>query len=533
MLEPPEEEKKPPKRDSKGRFVSKPKEELAFLVKEEIDLPDTARSRDYSSHPVRPLDERIVVWELKRPLVEKLPDIPISKELLESAIKDPTQSFEGSEVELEEAKAFCMEQLDTGVMPGNPEEVAASIKRWLQVLKPAFVVGLYHDLNEFLVDRNGFVTETNKLIANATGSSTNAILLGNTQQSRASLFYISSYITKNKMALEHCLSALSRAQAHIEKYPSKAEDAGTKKRTIQHLMQRVLNTMYCHREVSDTQVALALLNGLGAEATSDSFSYYGAGYMNNFVDAELKANCEVKDCNDVPLVDDVECADEDQDAGDVDLVDSMVECPTDCWGSIRTSKTTELGPAPFYRTMQLIDGELKAQSVPVHYPVHWRYRGEGLAMMTPAEYYATTKVVPLPKNKECLSTADQDDYDNEDLFDIDCSIECGEEEQSGENSTGSRLPNKRFRFAKEHPLYHTHCQCLRSKQVTLIHNGFTPKYPGPKPERPETNGEAYERHYRVWKRKADAFAKYYLCTFRPLEGVYSGDQKISHPEDFT
>ena len=59
--------------------------------------------------------------------------------------------------------------------PGNSEEVAASIKQWMLALKPAFVVSLYHDLNEFLVDRNGFVTETNKLIANATGSSSNAM----------------------------------------------------------------------------------------------------------------------------------------------------------------------------------------------------------------------------------------------------------------------------------------------------------------------------------------------------------------------
>ena len=277
-----------PPRDTKGRFQKR--EEKVVHIHRDIEPPFTSKSQDYSVDPVRPLDERIVVWELKRPLLEQLPAIPISETLLSKVLKDPTQKHEDDREELEEAKRFCMEQLDVAVRPGNPEEVPAAMNRWLRNLEPSFVIGLYHDFNEQIVDGNGFVTETNPLIANATGSSTNAILLGNSQQSRASLFCITSCITKNKMSLEHCLSALCRAQAHIEKFPSKAEDSGTKKRTIQHLMERVLNTLFCHRELSDTQVALALLNGLGAEATSDSFGYYGAGYMANFIDAELCHN---------------------------------------------------------------------------------------------------------------------------------------------------------------------------------------------------------------------------------------------------
>ena len=136
------------------------------------------------------------------------------------------------------------------------------------------------------------------------------------------------------MALEHCLSALSRAQAHIEKYPSKADDAGTKRQIIQHLMQRVLNTMYCHREVSDTQVALALLNGLGAEATSDSFSYYGAAYMNNFIDGELTQNCRPMECNNVQMVEDVESTEEEQDAGEVDLLEDLMNSITNFGGGL-------------------------------------------------------------------------------------------------------------------------------------------------------------------------------------------------------
>jgi len=414
---------------------------------------------------------------------------------------------------------FCIDKIEEAVTPGNPEEVALSMKQWLTSVKAANVIALYVDLNDFLVDRNGYVTETNKMIANATGSSTNAILLGNTQQSRASLFYISSYITKNKMSLEHCLSALSRAQAHIEKYPSKTEDAGTKKCTIQHLMQRVLNTMYCHRELSDTQVALALMNGLGAEATSDSFSYYGAAYMNNFIDAELEHNCRNNTATGG-------CSDECHNPGEADSQDdgdgdsSLGECLTDRWGSIPTASTAQLGPAPFKKRQKEGAEEGEMESIPVHYQLHWRFRGKELAMMTAAEYYGVIAVVPLSK-KEMRASTEDENY---------------QEGTSGDNEDGAkkgRVANKTFPFDPAHPLHRSHTQRLYSKQVTMIHNGFAPKYPGPMPECPETGVEDFKRHFKVWKGKADAFAKYYLCTFRPMEEVYSGEHKISNRDDFT
>ncbi len=330
--------------------------------------------------------------------------------------------------------------------------------------------------------------------------STNAILLGNTQQSRASLFYISSYITKNKMSLEHCLSALSRAQAHIEKYPSKADDAGTKKRTIQHLMQRVLNTMYCHRELSDTQVALALLNGLAAEATSDSFSYYGAGYMNNFIDAELKQNSgsAVSARKRLQVVRKM--------MRRVTMsvrAHSADDSPSDKWGSIPNPKAAELGPAPFKRR-PIPDGEEgEFESVPVHYQLNWRYRGKELAMMTPVEYYAVSQSHHSSKEEDRKRAPEED-------------------EMAPSIRKAGRQANTIFRFAEAHPLHGSHCQRLRSKQRTLIHNGFLPKYPGPMPESPQTQVEDYRRHFKVWKQKADAFAKYYLCSFRPLETCVLG-----------
>ena len=530
LIPPAAEERTIMKRDSKGRFVKSKKEQPQFTVpevQEAVDLPDNHKTRDYATTPVRPLDERIVVWELERPLLEPLPDVPLPDELLADVLENApmTSRPQQEEEALKMAKSFCIDQIDAAVRPDNPEEIPAAIRKWLQSIEPAAVIAVYEELNGQISDRNGYVTETSPMIANATGSSTNAILLGNTQQSRASLFYITNYITKNKMSLEHCLSALSRAQAHIEKYPSKAEDAGTKKRTVQYLMQRVLNSMYCHREVSDTQVAMALLNGLTAEATSDSFEYYGTAYMRNFFDQELEANLEKTPAaassaaarSEDDSTSGVE-TDSDDDDGNQSTASDPLCYPVDADASIPTANTKVLGPAPFYKRKVLGGADDEVESIPVHYQYHWRYRGKELAMMTPAEYYSTVKVRPLPKAESEDGVCAKEEAD---------AVDPEEETKVG------RKASRIFRFARGHPLYHSHYQYLRSKQLTLIHNGYAPAHPGPPPEEPETNLKEFERHYKAWKVKADAFAKYYLCTFRPMETVYSKEHTIDNPQDFT
>ena len=63
---------------------------------------------------------------------------------------------------------------------------------------PSDVINLYNDLNKQIVQINGFVVKTNELLHNATGGSTNAVLLGSAMQIRGDLFYVAPYICKNK-----------------------------------------------------------------------------------------------------------------------------------------------------------------------------------------------------------------------------------------------------------------------------------------------------------------------------------------------
>ena len=89
-------------------------------------------------------------------------------------------------------------------------------------------------------------------LKNLTGSNTATYQLGNTEQSKGSLFYISPYVSKNKGAHQDCLTVMLDAQEKVKKYPSVAEDSGTDSCTVQHILTRILNTLNSRMEISDT-----------------------------------------------------------------------------------------------------------------------------------------------------------------------------------------------------------------------------------------------------------------------------------------
>eukprot|EP00957_Ditylum_brightwellii_P045907 3482469-Ditylum_brightwellii.AAC.1 len=86
--------------------------------------------------------------------------------------------------------------------------------------------------------------------------------------------------------MDACLIALEHAQRHIELYPSSADNTGTARRSVQHIFTRVLNNLSRSIHVSDTQVALSLLN-MDLEVSSDSYHYFGANYSVNYFLAQI------------------------------------------------------------------------------------------------------------------------------------------------------------------------------------------------------------------------------------------------------
>jgi len=276
----------------------------AVSTKPILPLP-SPQKRDMTKVPVPPTDDRLIIWELQRPKLKPLPKLPEKfrravdnahnlqegKLISKSHELGPTRSASLSETEvnLVEAKEFCIGCIEACLgedASANGKtlvgEAAPNIVAWLKTLSPLAVAEVYDSISSDLPTRNGIVVATSMALSNATSSSINSVLLGNAQQSASALFYVIPYVCKNKVAMEACLVALEAAQKHVQKHTSRAADSGTSKRYVQHLFTRVLNNLSKCMQVSDTQVALSLLN-MGTELTSDTYKYFGVHNCVNYV----------------------------------------------------------------------------------------------------------------------------------------------------------------------------------------------------------------------------------------------------------
>jgi len=139
-----------------------------------------------------------------------------------------SQSTEDVSLMMQGAKQFCIDSicasLETDATQNGKTvsgEIAPSLIAWLQTLRPNEVIQIYDKICEELPSRNGLVVPTNEVLSNATSCSTNALLLGNSQQSSAALFYVIPYVCKDKVPLEACLVALESAKKHVSAHKSK------------------------------------------------------------------------------------------------------------------------------------------------------------------------------------------------------------------------------------------------------------------------------------------------------------------------
>ena len=248
------------------------KEDLFGFKTYSIPPKKKVQNRDITQEPIPPPDDRVLVWELKRPEISPLPDIPLHFHDDESAVK-----------------TFCIQQLMEsmgGTDAHNLDGPVSTIAEWMHNdLSADQVTTIYSHIADKLPEHNGLVTEFNDTIINTTGSAVNCILLGNSTQSKNALFYLAPYIGKSKVQLATCLTSLNNALQHVKKYPSTADDTGTNKRTAQHILTRTINSLNLKMEVCDTQAVLGLLDG-GSQIKSHFFQYYGAQDAVNYVTRE-------------------------------------------------------------------------------------------------------------------------------------------------------------------------------------------------------------------------------------------------------
>ena len=133
---------------------------------------------------------------------------------------------------------------------------------YLESLDGFQLKSLYSIVLDQLVNRNGYVVEFNEIITSLVGCNTCIMPMGNLVQSKSALFYLSPYVSKHKFEVQHALLTLDKARSYVEKFPSIAEDSGSK--------SSIDNTM----EVADTQATAALLD-MDVEISTECYAMVG------------------------------------------------------------------------------------------------------------------------------------------------------------------------------------------------------------------------------------------------------------------
>eukprot|EP00957_Ditylum_brightwellii_P083707 6362444-Ditylum_brightwellii.AAC.1 len=121
--------------------------------------------------------------------------------------------------------------------------MSSGTEEWLTILNGSDIEALYEQLSQKLVEANRWMVESNEVLTACLRFNIAAYLLGSTEQSKAVLFYLSNYFSKNKAPPEECLAVLIHARKEVEKYKSTAEDSGTVRGTAMHWLMRTLNSL--------------------------------------------------------------------------------------------------------------------------------------------------------------------------------------------------------------------------------------------------------------------------------------------------
>jgi hypothetical protein len=94
--------------------------------------------------------------------------------------------------------------------------------------------------------------------------------LGNANQAKSIIYYVTDYIVKDSEKLENVLPALRSAFLHLQQYGSTADDAGTLARNTIFVLTRLINQLKGAQETPLTMCALALL-GCPSTLCGDTF----------------------------------------------------------------------------------------------------------------------------------------------------------------------------------------------------------------------------------------------------------------------
>jgi len=427
-------------------------------------------------------DETIVVWETKRPVL-------LASELETDPLLQPDPS------------AAIVRVLRSLLMT-VPSFGANNKLFWNWIDKVATqeqLLDIFQHLKTALPAANGFIASFSPIISLCTGAHNNASLLGSLNQSMSALFYLIPYQSKSKFPLMGCLSIIDHAIEHIKKYKSTASDSGARDRTVKHLLTRIINRIHLQIEMSDYQMAAALLD-LPSMIYSDPYCL-GCPTSIRALIAQLKL---VPATEGSPLtficqqrrediVTDSALAQTDPAMQDQSLTteETLLDTLSDGEDNHSDPETLEddaqtpalpselLHPLGYTRKVYVVfpneTSDKPGETIVLPVSAFYLYRGEALKDMNYYEYLACVEF----KNKKPRSVA--------------------------RDATDKRL-QEHFRFDPTFAAPDSCHHVLRRKQHTPLIKGRMPRHPGTKP----ANGSTTR-----WQTQADSYASFYLTLFRP------------------
>lgn len=316
-----------------------------------------------------------------------------------------------------------------------------------------------------------YVIEFNDAFLASLKCNVNNAYCGSSVSSKAVLFYLLKYLSKNPTELSSSLSLIYAARKQMLQYPSVAEDSGSTPRNAKHLLAKLTNQLTGMQEYSAPVAALALL-GAKSFTCSDPFWYC-------FIWPAVKFM--------VSKVDNFGAGGEDDALQDLekDLEEDTAACgdALHVFGNDSMSGGTEI--------KRDADGKIVA----VDQYVHYRWRGKELGDLNFYEYCA---LIIVSEKEKLEGMSDEGSEGNEQGNNAPGPVQ-GTAQQPAARQAGKRQKNGRFEFLEAHPLHETHIQRLRSKiAVPVLAGKPRPLYVRPDPNAPEAWQEKRQKRNLAW-----------------------------------
>ena len=103
-------------------------------------------------------------------------------------------------------------------------------------------------------------------------SNTALLLLGSQEQSKAAMYYIMDYMTKDATVLTNVISLVHEARLQTIKFKSQAPDSNTKQRKATQFLTCINNKLATKSEIPGVMAAAALI-GMKSKVCSHTFTY--------------------------------------------------------------------------------------------------------------------------------------------------------------------------------------------------------------------------------------------------------------------